>query len=195
MSKKSEIRKRKAAALAANSSNDAQALGASKVLGGAAQIRKPPAAGMGRKKGVPNKTTRTVREMMAALVENNLAGAQALYDKVSKKNPVKALEILARFAEFVLPKLNRTELQLPTTPISSAPITPEDASRVYAQLMHDTSIDLSAISFVSAAPQPLGSEWNDAPADPSIVVEVPAAPAAPADKPSNIVSLMEKLNK
>lgn len=67
--------------------------------------RKPPAAGIGRKKGVPNKTTKTVREMYTAFVEHNAEKAQALFDRVARKNPAKALEILAKLSEFVLPKL------------------------------------------------------------------------------------------
>lgn len=61
-------------------------------------------AGMGRKPGATNKITRSVKACVAEFVEHNMDGAQALYDRVAKKNPAMALELLARFAEFVLPK-------------------------------------------------------------------------------------------
>ncbi len=75
--------------------------------------RKPPNAGKGRVKGNPNKLTRSVREVLATFVEHNAAGAQALYDRVAKKDPKGALEIFAKMAEFVLPKLVRAEMNLP----------------------------------------------------------------------------------
>jgi hypothetical protein len=77
--------------------------------------RKPPRAGMGRRKGVPNKTTGSVREMFAAFVEGNASRVQILFDRVARKNPAKALEILTRFSEFVMPKLQRTELDAHVT--------------------------------------------------------------------------------
>jgi hypothetical protein len=49
------------------------------------QAKRPPNAGKGRKRGVPNQTTRTVREIFTLFVEYNAEGAQALYDRIAKK--------------------------------------------------------------------------------------------------------------
>ena len=65
--------------------------------------------GPGRPAGVPNKTTTAIREVFANFVETNAAKAQELFDRVAKDDPAKALELLAKMAEFVLPKLARTE--------------------------------------------------------------------------------------
>jgi hypothetical protein len=72
---------------------------------------KPPNAGKrGRKPGTPNKVTRTTRELFSAFVDHNAEKAQALFDRVARKNPAMALRLLASFAEFSLPRLQRTEL-------------------------------------------------------------------------------------
>ncbi len=71
---------------------------------------RPPNAGKGRKPGTPNKTTATVREVFSQFVEANAAKAQELFDRVAAEDPAKALDLLARISEFVLPKLARTEL-------------------------------------------------------------------------------------
>ena len=43
-------------------------------------------------------------------VEANAAKAQELFDRVAADDPAKALDLLARLSEFVLPKLARTEI-------------------------------------------------------------------------------------
>jgi hypothetical protein len=73
---------------------------------------RPPNAGKGRKPGVPNKATGAVRDLFAKFVEANASKAQELFDKVAADDPGKALDLLARFSEFVLPKLARTETTL-----------------------------------------------------------------------------------
>ncbi len=65
----------------------------------------------GRKKGTPNKATATVRDVFSQFVEANAAKAQSLFERVAAEDPAKALELLARLAEYVLPKLARTEIK------------------------------------------------------------------------------------
>src|SRR6185437_7371947 len=66
----------------------------------------------GRRMGSPNKATAAVRDVFSAFVEANAAKAQALFDRVASKDPAKALDLLARLSEFVIPKLARTETTL-----------------------------------------------------------------------------------
>ena len=66
--------------------------------------------GPGRPKGVPNRATTAVRDVFSAFVEANAERVQALFDQVARKDPAKALDLLARLSEFVIPKLARTEL-------------------------------------------------------------------------------------
>jgi hypothetical protein len=66
--------------------------------------------GPGRPKGVPNRATTAVRDVFSAFVEANAGRAQALFEQVARKDPAKALDLLARLSEFVIPKLARTEL-------------------------------------------------------------------------------------
>jgi hypothetical protein len=72
---------------------------------------KPPAAGRGRKRGTPNKTTSAARKMFTDFLEANVDRVQDLFDRVAKKEPARALELLTKVAEFVIPKLQRTELK------------------------------------------------------------------------------------
>jgi hypothetical protein len=72
---------------------------------------RPPAAGKGRKRGVPNKVTGVARELFAQFLDANAPKVQRLFDRVARKDPAKALELLTRFAEYAIPKLARTEVK------------------------------------------------------------------------------------
>ena len=74
--------------------------------------RKPPNAGKGRVKGVPNKNTALVREAFANFVENNVGKFQGWLEDVAedpKHGPKVALELVLHVSEFYIPKLARTE--------------------------------------------------------------------------------------
>lgn len=70
----------------------------------------------GRKKGTPNKVTAEFRETVRQLLEDNASNvgkwlalvAEGDGDQVSP-DPGKALDLLARLAEYAAPKLSRTE--------------------------------------------------------------------------------------
>lgn len=66
--------------------------------------------GGGSRKGIPNRATADARSVFSALLENNAAQAQELFDRVAKKNPGKALDVLAKLAEFCIPKLSRSTI-------------------------------------------------------------------------------------
>jgi len=65
-----------------------------------------------RPKGVPNKATRDIKEAYRLLIENNLDNLTKWVEQIAKKNPEKAIYILADLSEFVLPKLSRTEAEV-----------------------------------------------------------------------------------
>lgn len=168
---------------------------------------RPPAAGKGRDLGVKNKIPAALREVVAKFVENNAAQAQALFDRVAKTNPAKALELLARFAEFVLPRQREITGSLASVHVNvDAPITSADeAARVYREILGDPSFDLSAIRFESPAllPPPQEPQEPRARAIEAKPVPVPPTVAAPLPSPdieeepavNNALRVWERLGK
>jgi hypothetical protein len=69
----------------------------------------------GRKKGVPNKITQNFRETIANLLDKNAENVELWLEQVATGShgkepaPEKALDLLAKLAEYAAPKLNRTE--------------------------------------------------------------------------------------
>lgn len=66
--------------------------------------------GAGRKKGTPNKITADIRSTIKLLSERNVAGLEALIDRVALKDPGRAADLHLKVLEFNIPKLQRTEM-------------------------------------------------------------------------------------
>ena len=64
----------------------------------------------GRPKGIPNKNTNEVRKAYQNLVEMNLENMSTWIQQVAAESPEKAFDLMIKLSEFVLPKLQRTEL-------------------------------------------------------------------------------------
>ena len=79
--------------------------------------------GPGRKKGVPNKTTTEFRETVRKLLEDNsqnvgrwltlVAEGDGTDNPKGAPDPGRALDLLAKLAEFAAPKLSRAEVTGP----------------------------------------------------------------------------------
>jgi hypothetical protein len=65
----------------------------------------------GRPKGSPNKTTKEIRDSFQMFVEGNQDKFDEWISRVAEKNPAKAIELVTNLAEYILPKLSRTEVQ------------------------------------------------------------------------------------
>lgn len=86
--------------------------------------RKPPNAGKGRRKGVPNKMTQTLREMILQSLAD--AGGAAYLLEQAKKNPNAYLSLIGR----VLPLQVKEGGAEPTVPGVKVNIFPDAATAV-----------------------------------------------------------------
>lgn len=64
----------------------------------------------GRTPGIPNKTTKQIREAYQKLTEDNLDRMSIWITQVASEDPAKALDIMIRLSEYIIPKLARTEV-------------------------------------------------------------------------------------
>ena len=64
----------------------------------------------GRPKGATNKSTEKIKEAYTMLVEHNLDNITDWISEIAKDNPEKALDLLIKLTEYVIPKLARSEV-------------------------------------------------------------------------------------
>lgn len=69
---------------------------------------RPPNAGKGRPKGVPNKATADVRKAIALIAERNIEAVERWLNEID--DPARRLELYLRMLEYHIPKLARTEV-------------------------------------------------------------------------------------
>lgn len=66
--------------------------------------------GAGRKPGIPNKVTTAFRETVSQLLDDNRENVAVWLRRVAAEDPGKALDLVAKLAEYAAPKLARTEV-------------------------------------------------------------------------------------
>lgn len=72
--------------------------------------RKPPNAGKGRPKGSLNKATQEFRLTVQRLLDANIDNVELWLTRVAATDPSRALDLIAKLAEYAAPKLSRTEM-------------------------------------------------------------------------------------
>ena len=69
----------------------------------------------GSRKGVPNKTTQEIRDAFQLLIENNQDKMQLWLTETAIEEPARALEIILKMSEYIVPKLSRSEVKAEIT--------------------------------------------------------------------------------
>jgi hypothetical protein len=64
----------------------------------------------GRPKGAKNKSTEAIRQAYQKLTEDNLENMSLWLAQIAADNPEKALDMMIKLSEYVIPKLARTEV-------------------------------------------------------------------------------------
>ena len=64
----------------------------------------------GRVKGSKNKATKEIREAYQKLTEDNLENMNRWLLQVSHEDPAKAMDLMLRLSEYIIPKLARQEV-------------------------------------------------------------------------------------
>ena len=107
--------------------------------------RKPPNAGKGRVKGVPNAVTFEMRQVLLAFLQGNADKMQRLFDRVARKNPAMAIKLMLKMTEFVTPKLRQPERGGALVNINLGGNSPLSMEEAYRVMLGDPNADLSAI--------------------------------------------------
>lgn len=66
--------------------------------------------GAGRPKGSGNKNSAAIKQAYQLLLESNLDDMSEWLAKIAVKDPARALELMLKISEYILPKLARTEV-------------------------------------------------------------------------------------
>jgi len=64
----------------------------------------------GRPKGTLNRNTKQIREAYQKLTEDNLDNMNLWLSQIASEDPAKAMDVMIRLSEYIIPKLARTEL-------------------------------------------------------------------------------------
>lgn len=118
------------------------------VASAAPERRRPPAAGIGKKKGTKNRVTREGRAAFRMLLETNQQKIRRALDRVYRKNPAEYVRLHLAMAEFCIPKLQRTEHVLPPTdPLQASTLhtDPQEVLRSYMEMITVVVVEKVAV--------------------------------------------------
>ena len=105
----------------------------------------------GRKPGQVTRCTADVRAAFTALVEHNAPKMQRWIDRVSRDDPGRAFEMIAKLSEFVVPRLARMEVRPVAPALPEGEVDSSDAAAVYARIVAEPGADLSRLRFARPA--------------------------------------------
>ena len=80
----------------------------------------------GRTKGTPNRQTQEIREAYKQLIEMNLDNMSKWISTIAEDSPEKAVDLIVKLSDFVIPKLNRTEIKDVTNIQDLHQLTPQE---------------------------------------------------------------------
>ncbi|PKA83593.1 hypothetical protein ATE92_1750 [Ulvibacter sp. MAR_2010_11] len=86
------------------------------------------------RKGTPNKATPLIRDAFNKLIEDNIDKMGDWLEQVAESDPAKAFDIISKLSDFVIPKLNRTEVENVTSLEDLISLSPEERKKRIIQL-------------------------------------------------------------
>jgi len=111
----------------------------------------PAVRRIGRPKGALNKATRDVRTAFTLLVEKHVPKMDRWLERVAKDDPKSALELIAKLADFIVPKLQRVEVRPLPPALPDEEVDAASAAEVYARILGEPGMDLSRLRFALPA--------------------------------------------
>ena len=83
----------------------------------------------GRPQGAKDKTQADIKQAYQSLIEGNLSNIETWLHEVATKDPGRAIELMLRLSEFILPKIKAVEISgadgMPFIPIKGITFDPE----------------------------------------------------------------------
>lgn len=64
----------------------------------------------GRPPGAPNKVQQSVKEAFELMVKENIPNFNIWIAQIAEKDPAKAMDIILKMSEFIIPKITRSEI-------------------------------------------------------------------------------------
>jgi hypothetical protein len=86
------------------------------------------------RKGTPNKATEDIRKAFNCLIEENIDKMSSWLDQIASNDPAKAFDIITKLSEYVIPKLNRTEVKEVTSVEELMSLSPEQRKKKIIEL-------------------------------------------------------------
>lgn len=113
---------------------------------------RPPNAGRGRVKGSINRVHRDVKAVIAEAINTTAPDVLPLWRRLARSDPRAALDVWAKLAEYVMPRLSRSEVQAAITAKREPPSLADLYQSIEFVEVDSTRVGCDAPSVIDAQP-------------------------------------------